>query len=83
MEANVEGNAAAGMMPKNPGMGPIPNYWGVYFTVDDVDQLVGDVQANGGNVIMPAMDIGVGRIAVVQDPQGAVFTAMTFANEQR
>jgi predicted enzyme related to lactoylglutathione lyase len=83
VEGNVEGNAAAGMMPKNPGMGPIPNYWGVYFTVDDVDQLVGDVQANGGNVIMPAMDIGVGRIAVVQDPQGAAFTAMTFANEQR
>jgi predicted enzyme related to lactoylglutathione lyase len=41
------------------------------------------VQGNSGNVIMPAMDIGVGRIAVVQDPQGAAFTAMTFANEQR
>lgn len=83
-EGNVEGNAAAGMMAKNEGMGPIPNYWGVYFGTDDVDATVGEVQANGGNVLMPGMDIpGVGRMAVVQDPQGAVFTVMTYANEQR
>lgn len=84
VEGNVEGNAAAGMMPKNEGMGTFPNYWGVYFAVDDVDHSVEVIRANGGNVLMPGMDIpSVGRMAVVQDPQGAVMTVITMANEQR
>lgn len=83
-EGNVEGNAAGGMMPKNQGMGPIPNYWGVYFTVDDVEATLSAVKDNGGQVLMQPMDLpGIGRMAVVQDPQGAVMTVMKTENEQR
>jgi predicted enzyme related to lactoylglutathione lyase len=83
-DGNVEGNAAAGMMAKNEGMGPIPNYWGVYFSVDDCDATLAAVKDNGGQVLMPPMDVPeVGRFAVVQDPQGATFTVVTMAAEQK
>jgi predicted enzyme related to lactoylglutathione lyase len=82
-EGNVEGNAAAGMMGKTEEM-EFPNYWGVYFTVDDVDAALTDAKDNGGQVLMQPMDIpGLGRFAVVQDPQGATFTVMAVENPQR
>ncbi len=79
----VEGNSAAGMMGKTEDMGEFPNYWSVYFAVDDVDAMLGSVKDNGGQVIMAPMDIPeVGRFAVVQDPQGATFSVMKPANPQ-
>ena len=81
-DGNVEGNAAAGMMAKPAGM-EFPSYWGVYFQTDDVDATLGLVKDNGGQVLMPPMDVPqVGRFAVVQDPQGASFTAITMENPQ-
>lgn len=84
VDGNVEGNATAGMFPKSEEMGPIPNYWGVYFSVDDVDATLATVKDNGGQVIMQPMDVPtVGRFAVVQDPQGATLTVITMATEQK
>lgn len=72
---------AAGMMEKNPNMGPIPNYWGVYFAVDDCDGCVEKVKELGGNVLMEAFDVPeVGRMAVLQDPQGATFSVIKLLN---
>lgn len=83
-EGNVEGNAAAGMMGRTEDMGSFPNYWGVYFAVDDVDATLGAVEGNGGQVLMQPMEApGVGRFAVVQDPQGAVMTVMAPETEQK
>ena len=83
-DGNVEGNAAAGMMAKTPEMGSFPNYWGVYFAVDDVDATLGAVKDNGGQVLMQPMDVPeVGRFAVIQDPQGASSTVITYAVEQK
>ncbi len=71
----VGDDMAAGMMLKNEGMGPIPNYWGVYFAVDECDGCTAKIGELGGTVIMPPFDVeGVGRMAVAQDPQGAVFS---------
>jgi predicted enzyme related to lactoylglutathione lyase len=48
--------------------------WIGYIAVDDVDAYVGRVKQAGGAVHKPAQDIpGVGRFAVVADPQGAIF----------
>jgi predicted enzyme related to lactoylglutathione lyase len=59
---------AAGMKPG----------WFGYLKVADVDASVAGVVAAGGSVGMPANDIpGVGRIAMVSDPQGAAFYVMT------
>ena len=53
--------------------GPIG--WMGYIGVDDVDAAIGALTAGGGRVHRPADDIpGIGRFAVVADPQGAPFT---------
>ena len=49
-----------------------PSYWLVYFGSDDAETSVARAGELGGTTLV-AMDIGVGKIAVVQDPQGAVF----------
>jgi predicted enzyme related to lactoylglutathione lyase len=52
----------------------VPAYWQTYFAVDDADAAVAKVQELGGAVAMPPMSAeGVGRFAVLTDPQGAQF----------
>ncbi len=84
-DGNVEGHAAAGMMGRPPTIGPeVPSYWGVYFAVNDVDASVATIESNDGSVFVPPMDLpGVGRMAVVADPQGAMFSIIELVNEQR
>jgi len=51
--------------------------WLGYILVPDVDASVASISAEGGQVHMPAFDIpGVGRVAMVTDPQGAPFYVM-------
>lgn len=51
--------------------------WLGYIAVDDVDASVESIKAAGGSVTMPASDLeGVGRMAMVTDPQGAPFYIM-------
>ncbi|HEY9855611.1 MAG TPA: VOC family protein [Stenomitos sp.] len=53
---------------------PVPPHWSVYVYVDDVDQALERAIAAGGRACSDATDIpGVGRFAVVRDPQGAMF----------
>lgn len=57
--------------------------WMMYIGVDDVDACVAGVTAAGGAVHMPAFEIpNVGRIAMVSDPQGAVFYVMRGASDE-
>src|SRR3546814_16519722 len=50
--------------------------WMGYLEVADVDAAGAAIEADGGAVHMPATDLPVGRIAMVSDPQGAVFYVM-------
>jgi hypothetical protein len=64
------------MPPECKAPGPT---WGLYVTVDDVDTTVGHVTDLGGKVIKEPTDMpGVGRMAVIQDPQGAVISVITY-----
>src|SRR3954468_17557440 len=57
--------------------------WIGYVGVDDVDAAAGRVKQAGGAIHKPAEDIpGVGRFAVVADPQGASFVLFRGASEQ-
>lgn len=58
--------------------------WVGYIAVDDVDASVAAITAAGGSIHMPAMDLdGVGRMAMVADPQGAPFYVMKgFSDEE-
>ena len=58
-----------------------PPHWNVYFNVDDVDASVAKAEALGAKTLAPAMDVpGVGRMAMVADPQGASFWVMAAAD---
>ena len=51
--------------------------WLPYFGVDDIDAAFAEATAVGGHVFVPPTDIpGVGRFALLADPQGASFYLM-------
>lgn len=51
--------------------------WAGYILVDDVDASVTAIETAGGRTCMPARDMeGIGRFAMVADPQGAPFYVM-------
>jgi uncharacterized protein len=60
----------------------VPPHWSVTFAVDDADATAARAEELGGTLVAPPMDAGPTRIAVVQDPQGAVFTASRFYPER-
>lgn len=77
--------AVGGLAAMTPDMvlGGAKPAWLFYIGVDDVDAAVATVTANGGSVQMPAFDMaGVGRMALVADPQGVPFYVMRGAVDQ-
>jgi uncharacterized protein len=69
------GDRSNGGIP--PRHGDSPPAWLPYFGHDDVDALHGRIAELGGRALSEPMSIGAGRIAVLADPQGAVFAAWT------
>ena len=68
-----------GIMAIPPEAQGMPPAWGPYVTVDDVDQLVPQVERLGGCVRVPPRDVpNLGRFMVIQDPQGALLTLITY-----
>jgi len=59
--------------PQMPGT---PNHWHVYFAVADADATAAKATELGGSVLAEPFDTPVGRMTVIADPQGAVFTIM-------
>jgi len=55
----------------------VPPAWAAYFRVDDVDAGAAKVTELGGRVVQPIRDSPYGRIGVVADNHGAVFSLIT------
>ena len=56
----------------------VPPNWTGYICVDDCDAAVDKARALGGSVMRPPRDVpGVGRLAIIADPHGAVTAIMT------
>ena len=75
----MDGDGVGGLMAISTptAADAMPPIWLGYLNVPDVDQSVAAIQAAGGAVHMPANTIpGVGRMAMVSDPQGALFYVM-------
>jgi uncharacterized protein len=51
--------------------------WLGYLYTPDVDAAVAAIEADGGKAVMPAVDLPVGRIAMVTDPGGSPFYVMS------
>ncbi len=74
---NNDDKGVGGMYLITPEMGPIPPNWLTYFAVEDCDAKVAKATELGANVMKPAEDIpGVGRFAILMDPQGAAFALL-------
>lgn len=74
-EAQVSGRTIGGVMPRRPDMpSDVPDHWLVYFGSADVDADAKKAAELGGRVAVEPTDIpGMGRFAVLLDPQGAAF----------
>jgi len=78
--AKVGDTSVAGIMKTPAEAGPMPPSWGCYVTVNDVDATVAQATALGGRVLVPVMEVpGVGRMAVIADPQGAALSVMQYS----
>ncbi len=65
-----DGRSNGGIRPQMPQE---PPYWLVYFATDDIEGAVAKGEELGGSTLAGTMSIGPGKIAIVQDPQAAVF----------
>lgn len=74
-----EGASQGGIMGMNEEMlsAGVPSNWQPYFEVTDCDAVVAKALEKGATSPMPGEDVeGVGRIAVLIDPFGAVFALL-------
>jgi uncharacterized protein len=77
---NVGESGVGGITGFPPGSPPMPPHWGSYVTVDNLEATLAKCGSLGGKTLMPGMDIpNVGRMAVIQDPQGAVLSVIQYA----
>jgi hypothetical protein len=67
-----------GIMPLAPDLLPEGRcYWQPYFGVADADGVVAAATPRGATLLMPATYVeGIGRIALLRDPEGAYFAAL-------
>ncbi len=72
----IDGKDVAGIspQPQQQAEAGVPPLWNSYISVDSADATADAAQKLGGTVHAPAFDVmDVGRMAVIQDPQGAFF----------
>ncbi len=71
-----------GMMATPPETAAMPPAWGTYVTVNDVDATAEKAKQLGGKVLIEPQDIpDVGRFCLIQDPQGACISAITYLDK--
>ena len=71
--------SVGGIMSTPPQAQGMPPAWGCYVTVANADAAAEKCKSLGGKLLVGPMDIPtVGRFAVLQDPQGAVFNVIAY-----
>jgi predicted enzyme related to lactoylglutathione lyase len=77
-EFHLDGQSIAGATEIPPtAPAEMPSYWMVYFGVDDVDKSFRAALDAGGREMLSPVDFPGGRLAILSDPQGAMFGIMT------
>ena len=72
---SLGGHLVAGLGGMPPGTDGMPGMWNSYIAVADCAATVAKVEAAGGTVMMPPMQVmTAGEMAVCADPTGAVFS---------
>jgi uncharacterized protein len=80
----INGQQVVGGMGAYPdaGAGDQPAQWSVYFGSSDTDKAVSSATGSGGRVVRPATDSPYGRMAVVADAEGAVFSIISTPSDE-
>lgn len=74
----VEGGNPQGIAGAMASPMEMPNFWGVYIYSDDATATAAKAKELGAGVLMEATAMeGVGTLAALTDPQGAMFSVMT------
>jgi predicted enzyme related to lactoylglutathione lyase len=60
-----------------------PAHWGVTFGVDDVEAIAAKAKELGADIVAGPFDAPWCRMAVIKDPQGAIFVASQFVMENK
>jgi len=69
----IDGKDTAGCF--SIGDQPMPPNWGLYVSVDSADDTAARAEQFGAKILKPPFDVFTfGRMAVIQDPTGAVFS---------
>ncbi len=70
---------AAGIFPMSgPDFDGVPDHWMAYLAVDDVDACITRAKEHGASVKREPFDMpGIGRIAIMVEPGGAMIGWMT------
>jgi predicted enzyme related to lactoylglutathione lyase len=66
-------NSNGGMRLLSEEDAHVPPHWLPYFGIDDLDRGLAKTKELGGTVVGGPIDIGIAKIGIVQDPQGAMF----------
>lgn len=79
----TDGDPVGGIMGKPEGYERVPDHWGTYITVNDVDETLAKVEASGGKAVYPPMDVpGVGRMCAISDKNGVVVSIITYEDKE-
>jgi len=79
-EFAVAGRGTGGILPIEDSWGDVKPFWSIYCRVDDCEAMAEKIKQQGGQVKHPPFDVPqVGRMAVVADPQGAIFQIIKLA----
>lgn len=66
------GTPSAGICHARGGNAELPRQWLIYIVVADADSSAEACTRNGGKVLVGPKDMGSSRIAIIEDPSGAV-----------
>jgi len=72
--AKLNGKTVGGLYKMGAEMKGVPAHWASYVTVDNVDEVTEKAKSNGAKIHKTPFDVmDVGRMAVLEDPSGAIF----------
>ena len=76
---SANGDEVAGIMTMPEDSKDMPPTWGIYITVNNMDETITQAKELGGTILVEPRGIPeVGIFAVIQDPQGAWFAPIEY-----
>lgn len=68
----ASGAAAAGICHARGTNAGLPAHWLIYIVVADLDASLAACESLGGRILRPPRGVGASRVAVIEDPSGAI-----------